>query len=120
LINPRDHLAPIGAAAVLQALLMVAVYFFRQDLAFPRSIFLVYAALNGLLVAGWRLVCRPLMGRYPRRRVLIVGTRDEIPALCRRYDADEVIIVSEVAWQDRLLDALSRSDGDRAQIYVVP
>ena len=166
LINPRDHLAPIGAAAVLQALLMVSVYFFRQDLAFPRSVFLVDAALNGLLLAGWRLVCRPLMGRYPRRRVLVVGTgsgatevietirtqhwlgmdivgavamngarpvlsggaadvpvvgnRDELPSLCQRYDADEVIIVSEGAWQDRLLDSLSRWDGDRAQIYIVP
>ena len=31
-----------------------------------------------------------------------------------------MIIVSEEAWQDRLLDALSRWPGDRAQIYVVP
>jgi exopolysaccharide biosynthesis polyprenyl glycosylphosphotransferase len=166
LLNPRDHLTPIVAAAALQALMMVAVYFFRQDLAFPRSVFLVHAASNGALLAGWRLACRPLMGRYPRRRVLIVGTgeaasevietirtqrwlgmdivgavamngtrpvlaggaadvpvvgtRDELPALCESYGADEVIIVSEGAWQDRLLDALSRWPGDRAQIYVVP
>jgi exopolysaccharide biosynthesis polyprenyl glycosylphosphotransferase len=166
LTNPRDHLAPIGTAAVLQALLLVAVYFFRQDLAFPRSVLLVHATLNGCLLAGWRVACRPLMGRYPRHRVLVVGTgtgatevietirtqhwlgmdivgavatngtrpvltggaadvpvvgsRDELPALCEHYDADEVIIVSEGAWQDRLLDALSRWPGDRAQIYVVP
>jgi exopolysaccharide biosynthesis polyprenyl glycosylphosphotransferase len=166
LINPRDHLGPIGAAAVLQALLMVAVYFFRQDLAFPRSVLLVHAALNGLLLARWRIACRPLMGRYPRRRVLVVGTgagaseviqtiqtqrwlgmdivgavamngarpvltgaaadvpvvgrREELPALCESHDADEVIIVSEGAWQDRLLDSLSRWPGERAQIYVVP
>jgi exopolysaccharide biosynthesis polyprenyl glycosylphosphotransferase len=106
------------------------------------------------------------MGRYPRRRVLVVGTgeaasevietirtqrwlgmdivgavamngarpvlsggaadvpivggRDDLPALCQSYGADEVIIVSEDAWQDRLLDALSRWPGERAQIYVVP
>jgi exopolysaccharide biosynthesis polyprenyl glycosylphosphotransferase len=166
LLNPRDHLGALGAVAVLQALLMVAVYFFRQDLAFPRSVFLVHAAMNGVLLAGWRLACRPLMGRYPRRRVLVVGTddaatevietirtqhwlgmdivgavtmngrwpalgpgaagvpivgsRDELPALCERYDADEVIIVSEAVWQDRLLDSLSRWPGERAQIYVVP
>ena len=52
--------------------------------------------------------------------VPVVGSRDELPALCERYDADEVIIVSEGAWQDRLLDSLSRWDGDRAQIYIVP
>jgi exopolysaccharide biosynthesis polyprenyl glycosylphosphotransferase len=166
LLNPRDQLAPIGAAATLQALVMVAVYFFRQDIAFPRSVFLLDAALNGALLTGWRVACRPLMGRYPRRRVLvvgtgnaasevidtiraqrwlgmdivgavgmngtrpvlaggatdvpIVGTRDDLPALCARHRADEVIIVSEGAWQDRMLDALSRWPGDRAQIYVVP
>jgi exopolysaccharide biosynthesis polyprenyl glycosylphosphotransferase len=166
LTNPRDHLGALGAAAVLQALLMVAVYFFRQDLAFPRSVFLVNAALDAGLLMGWRLACRPLMGRYPRRRVLVVGTseaasevietirtqrwlgmdivgavamngtrprlsgaaadvpvvgtREDLPALCTRFGADEVIIVSEDAWQDRLLDALSRSSGARAQIYVVP
>ncbi|HXJ37187.1 MAG TPA: sugar transferase [Candidatus Eisenbacteria bacterium] len=166
LLNPRDHLAPIGAAAVLQALCLVAVYFFHQDLMFPRSIFLVYAAANAALVTGWRLACRPLMGRYPRRRVLVVGTseaasevietvrtqpwlgmdvvgavamngarpllqgtaadvpivgsRDELPTLCETHAVDEVIIVSEGTWQDRLLDALSRWPGERAQIYVVP
>src|SRR5262245_54384672 len=145
LLNPRDHLTPIGAAAALQALVMVAVYFFRQDLAFPRSVLLVHAVLNGALLAGWRLACRPLMGRYPRRRVLvvgtgeaasevietirtqrwlgmdivgavamngarpplggvaadvpIVGTRDELPALCDAYEVDEVIIVSGGTWQ---------------------
>src|SRR6185436_9284437 len=52
--------------------------------------------------------------------VPVVGGRDELPALCESYDADEVIIVSEGAWQDRLLDALSRWPGERAQIYVVP
>jgi exopolysaccharide biosynthesis polyprenyl glycosylphosphotransferase len=49
-----------------------------------------------------------------------VGGRDELPALCESYAADEVIIVSEGAWQDRMLDALSRWPGERAQIYVVP
>jgi exopolysaccharide biosynthesis polyprenyl glycosylphosphotransferase len=166
LTNPRDHMAPIGAAAALQALLLVAVYFFRQDLQFPRSIFVIYALADAAALGSWRLVCRPLMGRYPRRRVLVVGTsdaatevietvrtqrwlgmdvvgavamngarpalagaaadvpvvgsRDELPALCETYAVDEVIIVSEGTWQDRMLDALSRWPGERAQIYVVP
>jgi exopolysaccharide biosynthesis polyprenyl glycosylphosphotransferase len=166
LTNPRDHVTPIFAAGILETLLLVAVYFFRQDLAFPRSIFLVHAVLNGFALALWRRTCRALMGRYPRRRVLVVGTseaasevietirtqrwlgmdivgavamngarpslsggaadvpvvggRDEIPALCETHGADEVIIVSEGAWQDRMLDALSRWPGERAQIYVVP
>src|SRR5262249_42700172 len=52
--------------------------------------------------------------------VPVLGGRDELPALCDAYGVDEVIIVSEEAWQDRLLDSLSRWPGDRAQIYVVP
>src|SRR6058998_3246942 len=74
LTRPRDHVGSMGAAAVLQALVLVAVYFFRQDLAFPRSIFIVFAAVNAALLVAWRLGSRSLMGSYPRRRVLVVGT----------------------------------------------
>ncbi|HJQ85284.1 MAG TPA: sugar transferase [Candidatus Binatia bacterium] len=163
LTRPRDHVGALGAAAALQALLLVSVYFFRQDLAFPRSIFVVFAALDAALLVAWRLGSRSLMGSYPRRRVLVVGTnaaatevidtirvqhwlgmdivgavggdgavpprlhdvpvlgmRDDLPALCRRHDVDEVIIASDAAWQDRLLDALGRSGGMRARVCVVP
>jgi exopolysaccharide biosynthesis polyprenyl glycosylphosphotransferase len=163
LSRPRDHVGALAAAAVVQALLLIAVYFFRQDLMFPRSIFVVHAALNAALLVAWRLGSRSLMGSYPRRRVLVVGTsaaatevidtirvqhwlgmdivgtvsndgvsgpalsdvpmlgaRDDLPALCERYDVDEVIIASELAWQDRLLDSLSRFQGARARISVVP
>jgi exopolysaccharide biosynthesis polyprenyl glycosylphosphotransferase len=161
--RPRDHLGAIVAAAGLQALLLIAVYFFRQDLLFPRSIFVVLAGLNAVLVIAWRLGSQPLMGSYPRRRVLVVGTnaaaaevidtirvqhwlgmdivgavagdgarptalrdvpvlgeRDELPALCRQHEVDEVIIASDPVWQDRLVDSLSRAEGTRARICVVP
>jgi exopolysaccharide biosynthesis polyprenyl glycosylphosphotransferase len=52
--------------------------------------------------------------------VPMLGARDDLPALCERYDVDEVIIASELAWQDRLLDSLSRWKGARARISVVP
>src|SRR5262249_37165990 len=52
--------------------------------------------------------------------VPVVGSRDDLPALCAEHEVDEVIIVSGGTWQDRLLDALSRWPGERAQIYVVP
>jgi exopolysaccharide biosynthesis polyprenyl glycosylphosphotransferase len=161
--RPRDHLGAIGAAATLQALLLIAVYFFRQDLLFPRSIFVVFAGLNTILLVAWRLGSQPLMGSYPRRRVLVVGTnaaatevidtirvqhwlgmdivgavagdgvrpaalgdvpvlgaRDDLPALCRQHEVDEVIIASDPVWQDRLVDSLSHTEGTRARICVVP
>ena len=72
--NPRAQAGTIAAAAGLQALILIAVYFFRQDLVFPRSIFVVFAGLNAALLFAWRLGSRSLMGAYPRRRVLVVGT----------------------------------------------
>src|SRR5262249_54936884 len=74
LSQPRHHVGALMAAAALQALVMVAVYFFRGDIVFPRSIFVLLAAINGTFLVAWRYACRRLMGRYPRRRVLIVGT----------------------------------------------
>jgi exopolysaccharide biosynthesis polyprenyl glycosylphosphotransferase len=161
--SPRDHLGPLMAAPVAQTLVLIAVYFFRQDLMFPRSIFVVFGLLNAALLMAWRLGSGALMGSYPRRRVLVVGTnaaatevietirgkawlgmdilgavagdgtgppalagvpvlgtREDLPALCVQHDVDEVIIASDLAWQDRLLDALSRVQGSRARVCVVP
>jgi len=168
LTRPRDYLGAILAAPVLQVLVLIAVYFFRQDLMFPRSIFVVFALLNAALLWLWRIGSRSLLGSYPRRRVLVVGTnqaaaevidtirvqhwlgmdvvgavsadgarasnglprlpadvpvlgmRDDLPSLCERHDVDEVIIASDHAWQDRLLDSLSRWEGARARICVGP
>jgi exopolysaccharide biosynthesis polyprenyl glycosylphosphotransferase len=52
--------------------------------------------------------------------VPVVGSRDELPALCEAHGVDEVIIVSEADWQDRMLDAFSRGRATPAQLYVVP
>ncbi len=163
LTTPRDRAGVLVAAAGLEVLFLIAVYFFRQDLNFPRSIFVLFAGLNASLLVVWRLGSHSLVGSYPRRRVLVVGTnaaaaevvetirvqhwlgmdvvgavaddgrtattlqdvpvvgsRDELPALCEQHRVDEVIIASDLTWQDRLLDALSRRKGTRARICVVP
>ncbi len=73
-LRPRPYLAALAAAAALQALVLIAVYFFRQDLVFPRSIFVVFACVNAVFLIVWRLGCSALLGGYPRRRVLVVGT----------------------------------------------
>ncbi len=163
LTNPREYLGPLLAAPIVQGLVLVAVYFFAQDLTFPRSVFVVLMLLNGAAMVGWRIGSRPLLGSYPRRRVLVVGTntaaaevvrtirvqswlgmevvgtvgsdgtragtlsdvpvlgvREELPMLCQRHEVDDVIIASDLGWQDRLLDELSRWRGPRARISVVP
>jgi exopolysaccharide biosynthesis polyprenyl glycosylphosphotransferase len=160
--DPRAYVGPLVVGPWLQVLVLIAVYFFRQDLMFPRSIFVVFAALNSVLLIAWRLSSRSVMGSYPRRRVLVVGNnqaaaevidtirmqhwlgmdivgavangsgpasladvpvvgpREDLPALCARHQVDEVIIASDAGWQDRLLDSLSRWQGPRARISVVP
>jgi len=163
LTSPREYLGPLLAAPVVQSLVLVAIYFFAQDLTFPRSIFVVLTVLNGAAMVGWRIGSRSLLGSYPRRRVLVVGTntaaaevvdtirvqswlgmdvvgmvgsdgtrptgltdvpvlgvREELPVLCQRHEVDDVIIASDLGWQDRLLDDLSRWRGPRARISVVP
>jgi exopolysaccharide biosynthesis polyprenyl glycosylphosphotransferase len=73
-LAPRPQTPALVAAAFLQGLLLIAVYFFRQDLLFPRSIFVVFAGLNAALLVVWRFGCSALLGGAPRRRVLVVGT----------------------------------------------
>ena len=163
LTSPREYLGPLLAAPIVQSLILVAVYFFAQDLTFPRSIFVVLTLLNGAAMVGWRIGSRSLLGSYPRRRVLVVGSnnaasevvntirvqswlgmdvvgtvgsdgtrppsttdvpvlgvREELPTLCQRHDVDDVIIASDLGWQDRLIDEMSRWHGPRARISVVP
>jgi FlaA1/EpsC-like NDP-sugar epimerase len=74
LIRPRDHVGGFLAVATVQALALIAGYFFRGDIEFPRSIFVLHGVLDAALLLAWRFACSPLMHRYPRRRVLVVGS----------------------------------------------
>jgi exopolysaccharide biosynthesis polyprenyl glycosylphosphotransferase len=59
-------------------------------------------------------------GGRPEDPVPVVGRRSELTALCERHGADEVIIVSDDTWQDRVIEAFSRWPGRRARLLVVP
>ena len=111
-LAPRPHAPALVAAAILQSLLLIAVYFFRQDLLFPRSIFVVLAGLNALLLVVWRLGCSALMRDRPRRRVLVVGTNAsaaEVVAAIRgqQWLGLEVIGIAEGARNGSRPDALA-------------
>src|SRR5262249_59116232 len=64
LARPRDVLRALAAAPVLQSLVLIAVYFFQSDLGFPRSIFVVFAATNAVLLIAWRFACGGLLSPY--------------------------------------------------------
>jgi exopolysaccharide biosynthesis polyprenyl glycosylphosphotransferase len=78
----RQRHTALGAAALalgIQVLIVTAWYFFRADLDFPRSVLLIFAALDLTLVAVVRLVARQLLGRSGRPlRVALVGPAAEV------------------------------------------
>lgn len=59
----------------IEILILVAIYFFRQDVFFPRSILILLWILNSLFTSSWHiLLTRLYSGRIPDRNLLIVGT----------------------------------------------
>jgi exopolysaccharide biosynthesis polyprenyl glycosylphosphotransferase len=72
----REPLARLLVPAVFfQLFALSAVYFlaFAQNYLFPRSVLLVYIALDAIALALWRLLLDRLFPQ-PRRRAVIVGT----------------------------------------------
>jgi exopolysaccharide biosynthesis polyprenyl glycosylphosphotransferase len=48
-----------------------------------------------------------------------LGTLADLPALMRRYDVDEIVLLSPLSWRDRLVDRLLREER-RPRVSVVP
>jgi exopolysaccharide biosynthesis polyprenyl glycosylphosphotransferase len=72
----REPLARLLVPALFfQLLALSAVYFlvFAQSYLFPRSVLLVYIALDAIALAFWRVMLDRLFPQ-PRRRAVIVGT----------------------------------------------
>ena len=72
----REPLARLLLPALFfQLLALSSVYFlaFAQTYLFPRSVLVLYVALDGILLAVWRLSLEKLFPQ-PRRRAVIVGT----------------------------------------------
>jgi exopolysaccharide biosynthesis polyprenyl glycosylphosphotransferase len=72
----REPLARLLIPALFfQLALLSAFYFlaFAQREAFPRSVVVLFVAVNGIVVALWRALLEPLFPQ-PRRRAIIVGT----------------------------------------------
>jgi exopolysaccharide biosynthesis polyprenyl glycosylphosphotransferase len=72
----RDPLARVLLPALFAEMLALAsIYFlaFAQGYAFPRSVLVVYIAIDGMLLAAWRVLLDRAFPQ-PRRRAVIVGT----------------------------------------------
>lgn len=86
---PRRSLLNLSKVFSMQILLLIAYYFFRQDtsLAYPRSIFPIFAFFNLLTIYCWRSVIHKLLfKRAAKRKVLIVGANKQVKNLIKEID----------------------------------
>src|SRR5437867_5746838 len=69
----REFVRPVSASAGLQVLILIAVYFFSENLAFPRTVVPLYWLFNSLGTLSCRWLIKPARIQE-KRRVLIVGS----------------------------------------------
>jgi len=87
----RERLSPVlaaGAAVVVQLLLVTAWYFFRGEIAFPRSVLLLYAGTNVALVGLARVAARRVLRGGGPLRVALVGAPGDLAELHAQLAAD--------------------------------
>ena len=106
LLRQRSGLVvPATLALGLQLLGISAWYFFRAEVAFPRSVLLLFSALDLGLVSGARRVARQLLRRPGRPlRVVLVGPAREVAELAA------VLVEREGSQPVEIVGAL-RTDG---------
>jgi exopolysaccharide biosynthesis polyprenyl glycosylphosphotransferase len=102
--EPRPRLlvlGRLGAAALLQGLVLVA-YLFLADRTFPRSVLLLYLLLDWVGLALWRLAFQGAF-RPPRRRVALIGAGAEARELAikiRRHGWHGLEVIGHVHTPD--------------------
>jgi exopolysaccharide biosynthesis polyprenyl glycosylphosphotransferase len=68
----------VAAALGVQLLATSALYFFQQDLFFPRSVLVLFWLLNTVGVVSLRLWTRSRLARLHPSQVLLVGTVEDV------------------------------------------
>jgi exopolysaccharide biosynthesis polyprenyl glycosylphosphotransferase len=69
----------IVRVVTLEILILVSVYFFSQDILYPRSIFILLWVLLILVSSAWHIFLRRLFrSQLPERSVLIVGSIESV------------------------------------------
>jgi len=95
----REPLARLLLPALfLQLLTLASIYFLAPAYSFPRSVLVGYVAMDGVLLAAWRVALDRVFPQ-PRRRALVVGTgpaADLIVQTVRRHPWTGVEIVGLV------------------------
>ncbi|HEY8515032.1 MAG TPA: sugar transferase [Candidatus Binatia bacterium] len=88
----RDRVSPWlapAAAVTLQLLLVSAWYFFRGEIAFPRSVLLLVGAINLVLLSSSRVVARRVLVHFcDPMRVALVGPPREVAELHQQIEPD--------------------------------
>lgn len=73
----HESVSLIIRLVTFETLILVSIYFFSQDIMFPRSIFIMIWILLIILTSAWHVNIRRLFQtQRPERSVLIVGSND--------------------------------------------
>ncbi len=105
-------------ALFLELATLASVYFLAPAYSFPRSLLVVYLAVNGLVLILWRAWLDRLFP-LPRRRALIVGSgpaADLIAETVRRHPWSGVEIVGVVGEEGGVPGASAGAPGDGASL----
>lgn len=90
LVRDDQLLLRPASALGIQLLVVAAAYFFASDLAFPRSVLLLFAAFNTAGVAALRLSARRrLRALAPKTRIALVGGPAEVEDFVRALAATD-------------------------------
>jgi len=74
-------------AVSIEMLVLIAVYFFRQDLQYPRSVFMLLWFFILIFSVLWRILWLKLyQGKMPQRNLLIVGANTATAGLLKEID----------------------------------
>ncbi|NDL68722.1 polysaccharide biosynthesis protein [Anaerotalea alkaliphila] len=99
-----DELVQVGMAAVFANTLVMS-YFLLLQQNLPRSVYIITALLDGMLVGGFRMSYRlvrrlrklDLAGRAKQKRVLVVGAGDAGAMIIREMKGNEHLGIRPVA-----------------------
>lgn len=82
-----ETISGIFRIVTFELLCLVAIYFFNQDILFPRSIFLLLWILLLFFTSFWHISWRRVFQEYiPERNVIVVGTGSSIQNIIREIE----------------------------------
>lgn len=112
----RRLLQQIPLALFIQFLSVVTFYFFQGEFLFPRSIFVSFYFLNGLLILAWRSLLIRLWAPGDPKRVLLFGLGGTAREFIRNVEGNPYLGLKVVGLVDEGAPVDKRQNGPTSAI----